>query len=60
MTAEYRNTQLENARKEYAKARAAFDRETKWNKAKLAASESLEFWGNKLAFFECMKNEVLA
>ena len=55
MTNEYRNQQIENARKEYAAARAAYDSQAKWNAKKQAASENLEFWGNKLAFLENAK-----
>lgn len=55
MQTEHRSQQIETARNEYNAARAAYDAQTKWGKKKQAASEALEFWGNKLAFLENAK-----
>lgn len=58
MTKKYHAQQLENARIEYAKARAKYDAHSEWNAAKQEADSSLQFWGNKLAFFEKIKTEL--
>lgn len=54
MSLQTHTEQLETARREYAAARASYDEQGKWNSRKRAASEALEFWGNKLAFLEAV------
>lgn len=55
MTTATKTTELENARKELAAARAEYNSHATWNKAKKVASEQVEFWSNKVSFLSCLK-----
>lgn len=48
----YRTKALEEARREYATAKAQLDACTTWGKRLRDASEACEFWGNKVAYLE--------
>lgn len=55
MTAEYIQNGLDNARTRYEIARSWYDccvKTKAGTRIMQTASEDLEFWGNKLAFFE--------
>lgn len=51
MTTEYRQNGITEATEKYNQARSEFFA-AKTRKARLAADEAMNFWGNKLAFLE--------
>lgn len=57
MTETYRQTELTNARGEMDKARAAYEKAKSrgWSAKARDAAETLEFWGNKVAFLSHVK-----
>lgn len=50
MNADYRNTELTNARKQLDAAQKRFKGMVRWTEAKRELAEQIEFWGNKVAF----------
>lgn len=55
MNADYRERELQNARKELEAARENLAGLKVWNGRKRNAAEQVEFWGNKVAFLVCAK-----